>query len=55
MRSYLVQAGVPAQKIQVQGRGESEPKVQCAQTARAALIDCLAPNRRVEIEVFGER
>ena len=55
VRDYLVQAGVPAQKIQVQGKGESEPKVQCIQTARAALIDCLAPNRRVEIEVFAER
>jgi OmpA-OmpF porin, OOP family len=53
VRDYLVQAGVAAQNVQVQGKGESEPKVQCAQTTRAALIDCLAPNRRVEIEVFG--
>jgi outer membrane protein OmpA-like peptidoglycan-associated protein len=53
VRDYLVQTGVAAQNVQVQGKGESEPKVQCAQTARAALIDCLAPNRRVEIEVFG--
>ncbi|MDQ0570047.1 OOP family OmpA-OmpF porin [Variovorax paradoxus] len=53
VRDYLVQAGIAAQNVQVQGKGESEPKVQCAQTARAALIDCLAPNRRVEIEVFG--
>ncbi|RTQ31260.1 outer membrane protein assembly factor BamE [Variovorax gossypii] len=56
VRDYLVQAGVPARKIQVQGRGSSEPKVQCArQAARAALIDCLAPNRRVEIEVSAGR
>lgn len=55
VRDYLVQAGVPAQTMQVQGKGESEPKVQCAQTRRAELIDCLAPNRRVEIEVFAER
>jgi OOP family OmpA-OmpF porin len=47
VRGYLVQAGVPRERVQVQGRGESEPKVQCAQTSRAALIDCLAPNRRV--------
>lgn len=53
VRDYLVRSGMPAQAIQVQGKGESEPKVQCAQTAkRAELIDCLAPNRRVEIEVF---
>ena len=55
VRDYLVQAGVPAQTMQVQGKGESEPKVQCAQTRRAELIDCLAPDRRVEIEVFAER
>jgi len=55
VRSYLAQAGVPARNIQVQGRGESEPKVQCTQTRRTELIDCLAPNRRVEIEVSGER
>ncbi|MEJ1127104.1 OmpA family protein [Variovorax sp. CCNWLW225] len=53
VRNYLAQSGVPAQNVQVQGKGESEPKVQCAQTRRAELIDCLAPNRRVEIEVFG--
>ncbi|MDQ0570352.1 OOP family OmpA-OmpF porin [Variovorax paradoxus] len=55
VRDYLVQSGISAQTVQVQGKGESEPKVQCTQTSRAALIDCLAPNRRVEIEVFAER
>lgn len=56
VRDYLARAGVPAQAIQVQGKGESEPKVQCAQTSkRAELIGCLAPNRRVEIEVFVRR
>jgi outer membrane protein OmpA-like peptidoglycan-associated protein len=32
VRNYLAQAGAPAGNIQVQGRGESEPKVQCRQT-----------------------
>ncbi|SCX56317.1 SmpA / OmlA family protein [Variovorax sp. EL159] len=53
VRDYLVQAGVPAQRMQVQGRGEAEPKVHCAQARRAELIDCLAPNRRVDIEVLS--
>ncbi|WGT65605.1 OmpA family protein [Variovorax paradoxus] len=53
VRNYLAHSGVPAHNVQAQGKGESEPKVQCAQTRRAELIDCLAPNRRVEIEVFG--
>lgn len=55
VRDYLVQTGVPPQAMRVQGKGESEPKVQCAQTRRAELIDCLAPNRRVEIEVFAQQ
>lgn len=53
VRDYLAQAGVPARTMQVQGKGESEPKVHCAQTKRTELVDCLAPNRRVEIEVFA--
>jgi outer membrane protein OmpA-like peptidoglycan-associated protein len=31
-----------------------QPVVQCDQKNRKALIDCLAPNRRVEVEVKGE-
>ncbi len=51
VRDYLVKAGVPAHGIQVQGLGETAPKVQCAQANRQALIACLAPNRRVDISV----
>ncbi|RYY98689.1 MAG: outer membrane protein assembly factor BamE [Comamonadaceae bacterium] len=56
VRDDLVDAGVTAAAgATVVGRGSQEPKVQCAQSARAALIECLAPNRRVEIEVSGAR
>ncbi|MBT2325148.1 OmpA family protein [Variovorax paradoxus] len=55
VRDHLVQAGVPARGMQVQGKGETEPKVQCEQKKREELIACLAPNRRVEIEVYEER
>jgi OmpA-OmpF porin, OOP family len=51
VRNYLVAGGVPSSGITVQGRGAADPKVQCSQTARQPLIDCLAPNRRVEINV----
>jgi outer membrane protein OmpA-like peptidoglycan-associated protein len=51
VRDYLVRAGVPARSIQVRGLGETEPKAQCAQADRPALIACLAPNRRVDISV----
>lgn len=51
VRDYLMRGGVPAKSTGVQGRGEADPKVNCEQTERAALIACLAPNRRVEISV----
>jgi len=51
VRDYLMRAGVPAKATDVQGRGETQPKVMCDQADRAALIACLAPNRRVDISV----
>lgn len=51
VRGYLAERGVPATGISANGRGESEPVVQCAEQNRTALIACLAPNRRVEISV----
>ena len=53
VRSYLVQQGIPAAAIHAEGRGSSAPLVQCDDAAGAALLDCLAPNRRVEIVVNG--
>jgi OOP family OmpA-OmpF porin len=49
VRSYLVQNGVHADAIQVEGRGKASPVVECQDTKRSALIACLAPNRRVEL------
>ncbi|MBP4042930.1 OmpA family protein [Aeromonas sp. SrichE-2G] len=53
---FLIGKGLPADKVSTQGNGESNPVTgtQCdAVKARAALIDCLAPDRRVEIRVTG--
>ncbi|ADO49088.1 OmpA/MotB domain protein [[Enterobacter] lignolyticus SCF1] len=53
---YLVSKGIPANKISARGMGKSDPVTgsTCNNVkARAALIDCLAPDRRVEIEVKG--
>jgi OmpA-OmpF porin, OOP family len=36
------------------GKTQPVPGVVCNQKALKALIACLAPNRRVEIEVKGE-
>ena len=48
---YLSSKGVDASKIVTTGRGESVPVVECKGIKnRKALIECLAPNRRVEIQ-----
>lgn len=49
VRGYLLQQGVTAAGIAVEGRGESEPVTECAEQPHEALVACLAPNRRVEI------
>lgn len=50
VREALIQRDVPAELIRATGLGSSTPLVKCADDGdRQALIDCLAPNRRVEI------
>ncbi|MFS1538189.1 MAG: porin OmpA [Candidatus Phlomobacter fragariae] len=54
--SYLVSKGISANVIGSQGRGEENPITgsTCNNTQpRKALINCLAPDRRVEIEIQG--
>ncbi|GLU32417.1 outer membrane protein OmpA [Trinickia caryophylli] len=54
VKAYLVSKGVPANKIYTEGKGKRNPvKTDCNQKNRKALIACLAPNRRVEVEVVG--
>lgn len=55
--NQLVTEGVPSDRINSRGFGESQLKVTEADCAgagnRAALIECLQPNRRVEVTVDG--
>lgn len=53
VRDHLVAAGVPAEKITAVGRGSVEPVTTCEGERNQALIDCLAPNRRVEVRVMA--
>lgn len=60
VKAYLVSvAGIDNQKISSVGRGESNPVTQpgdCkGNTASPSLIACLQPDRRVDVEVTGER
>lgn len=51
VRDYLVGKGVAADRIDAAGRGKADPVKSCDDKSRARLIACLAPNRRVTIEV----
>lgn len=52
IKDYLISQGIPAEKISAKGVGKATPVVECEQRERsAALIACLQPNRRFEIEV----
>ncbi len=51
---YLGSKGVDKTKIRTIGMGEKQPVAQCDQKDMKALIACLQPNRRVDVEVRGE-
>lgn len=53
----LVEDGIPASSITAHGRGSTQPvAADCgAGLARTRLIECLSPDRRVEIQVSSQR
>lgn len=54
VRAYLVSKGVDASKVETLGFGKTLPQKSCPdQKERKALIECLAPNRRVVVEIQG--
>jgi OOP family OmpA-OmpF porin len=58
VKAYLVRQGADGSKIQTTGYGKMYvgsmlAVVSCDQKERKALIACLQPNRRAEIEVLG--
>jgi OmpA-OmpF porin, OOP family len=57
VKTYLSQKGVDQAKVRAEGRGETQPVTgdQCKGVSGAKLISCLQPDRRVDIEVRGER
>ena len=50
VKDYLVQQGVPGDTIQVSAVGSSQPAVTCEGKRGHALIQCLSPNRRTDVE-----
>jgi OOP family OmpA-OmpF porin len=56
VKAYLVAKGFDPAKIDTYGFGKTMPVKSCpAVKERKALIECLAPNRRVEIEIQGTK
>ncbi len=55
--AYLAAKGVPRGKIETLGMGKTQPVpgVKCDMTNRKALVACLQPHRRVEVEVKGSK
>ena len=52
VRDYLVSKGVDPEKIEVFGYGQTLPVKSCPdEKERSALIECLAPNRRIVVEI----
>lgn len=53
---YLVSQGVDSSIISAEGKGETQPVVECAgNKATKKLVQCLQPNRRVEIRAEGQK
>lgn len=50
VKDHLISKGVAANRLNAVGKGEANPVAECNDKNRAALIKCLEPNRRVEVE-----
>jgi OOP family OmpA-OmpF porin len=60
VKVYLVDKGVSPQLVKAEGKGESQPVTDCRKMGaergtNKKLVECLQPDRRVEIEVLGTR
>jgi len=60
VKGYLTDKGVSPQLVKAEGKGESQPVTDCRKMGperanNRKLVECLQPDRRVEIEVFGTR
>ncbi len=62
VKDYLVSKGIEPNRVYTEGKGMANPVKQCPDPKpkgeirnKQQLIDCLQPNRRVEVEVVGTR
>lgn len=61
VRSYIIAQGVSARRMETRGMGSANPVVSCDRVRgevsgqNKELVDCLRPNRRVEVEIKTQR
>lgn len=58
VKAYLVGKGIESDRVRALGRGESQPVTksgECEGSANAKVIECLQPDRRVQVDVMGTR
>lgn len=59
VKDYLVNKGIDANRIYTEGKGESQPVTgaECGKSVKKTkkLIECLQPDRRVNIEIIGTK
>ncbi len=58
VKAYLLSKGIEANRIQTEGRGETQPVTKagdCLGAKSAKVVACLQPDRRVDIEIIGTR
>ncbi|MCD1125895.1 OmpA family protein [Jinshanibacter sp. LJY008] len=55
VKRQMVKNGISASIIEVRGKGDSEPRVFCPGNQSAAVIECLAPNRRMSVDVINSQ
>ncbi|MBS1210804.1 MAG: ompA family protein [Proteobacteria bacterium] len=62
VKDFLVGQGIPANKVYTEGKGKTQPvtgktcsKLGAESGKNKKLVDCLAPDRRVELEAVGTK
>jgi OOP family OmpA-OmpF porin len=58
VKTYLVSKGIDANRVYTEGKGEKQPVTkpdQCKGPKSQKVVECLQPDRRVDIEVIGTK
>lgn len=54
VKATMVASGIPASLIEVRGLGSTEPQIMCPGQVSPAVIHCLAPNRRMTLDIVAD-